>query len=441
MSENKSEQRRLEKEATKAELEQIRTQKGKKSRIQLISGIIFLLGMTVLVITLFLNFGDIKAISTTFHEVTHGNNWAWLLLAALMTIVYLLLWPLSLCIFSKALNLGSSFKDDYAIGETEHFYSGVTPFATGGQPFQVYSYKTIGVRARKSTGAVLATFAAHMIVTNIYAVAALCFFPFYIKGLASGALQELEWMNTGAFIGITSVGYFFNLFTLFFTFSVGVSNHVRNWTVGIMRHLAKGKLFGKWLTPKIADFENYCDNTQAGFKEILTHKKSFISAFFVRFAAMFCFYSIPYFLLRSFGATFGGGLNESLSFWVIFFSTSFAITAVVWVPTPGSTGGIDYMFAIVIGSLSASGLITGGSAGLSSLATSLMWRLFTYYFPLLVSFVFSAVFEISTARRLAKEVKLLGHEENALVGEEDDDEKEASPAIAPVEPSDPPKKE
>jgi uncharacterized protein (TIRG00374 family) len=441
MKENKFEERHEEVEATKIELQQIRAQKGKKSRIQLISGIIFLLGMTVLVISLFLNFGDIKAISETFQEVTHGNNWAWLLMAAFLIIVYLLLWPLSLCIFSKALNLGSSFKDDYAIGETEHFYSGVTPFATGGQPFQVYSYKTIGVRARKSTGAVLATFAAHMIVTNIYAIAALCFFPFYIKGLASGALKELSWMNTGAFIAITSIGYFFNLFTLFFTFSVGVSNHVRNWTVGIMRHLAKGKLLGKWLTPKIADFENYCDNTQAGFKEILTHKKSFISAFFVRFVAMFCFYSIPYFLLRSFGATFGDGLNGSISFWVIFFSTSFAITAVVWVPTPGSTGGIDYMFAIVIGSLSASGLIASGSAGLSSLATSLMWRLFTYYFPLIVSFVFSAAFEISAARRLAKEVKLLGHEENALTGTEEPSKEEATPSAEAKEPVDPSKKE
>ena len=127
--------------------------------------------------------------------------------------------------------------------------------------------------------------------------------------------------------------------------------------------------------------------------------------------AVGCFYAIPYFLLKAFGASFP---NESLAFWILFFATSFAITAVVWLPTPGTTGGIDYMFAIVIASLLAEGLIVPGADGLSSLATSLMWRLFTYYFPLFVSFDVSLVFSLKVAHQMKKKILLLEEKEKLL---------------------------
>lgn len=394
----------------------VRKQRQKQNRSKLIFSLIVLIALTALVIVLFVNFGDIRNFSLTFHEITQNNNWVWLFCAFLLIVAYLVLYPFSLYVFCHALKIQASFSDTYEIGMSEHFYSGVTPFATGGQPFQVYFFKNVGVPTDQSTGAVLATFGAHLIVTNIYAIISLFFFPYFIKGLQMGALKDIEWMNTSAFVAVVAVGYFFNLLTLAFTFLVGANDHMKNGIVKIMVALARIPFLKKMLEKQIPTFTAYCDNTQKGFHEILSHKKHFILSCLIRFVTMFCYYAIPYFLLKGLGAGFA---DNAASFWVVFFSTSFAITAVVWVPTPGATGGLDYMFAIVIGSLTASGLITSGAAGLSSLAASLLWRMFTYYFPLLVSFVISLIFELKVARRMTENLHQLERQEKELSPDEE----------------------
>jgi uncharacterized protein (TIRG00374 family) len=401
-------------EETKQELALIRKQRKQQNRAKLIFSLIILICLTAMVISLFLNFGDIKQMSATFQSVAHGNNWVYIFVAFILIVIYLVLWPLSLYVFCHALKIQASFRDVCEIGEAEHFYNGVTPFATGGQPFQVYFFRNIGVSTAQSTGAVLATFGTYLLVTNIYAVIALCFYPFYIQGLAQGALKDLEWMNVTAFAVITGIGYFFNLLTMIFTFLVGANNKTKNVIVALMSKLCRISFLKKKLEKQIPVFTAYCDNTQAGFHEILSHKHHFWLSFLIRFIAVGCFYAIPFFILKAFGAEFG---NDVLAFWVVFFSTSFAITAVVWVPTPGSTGGVEYMFAIVIGSVVAGGFLLGGSENISAFATSLLWRMFTYYFPLLVSFIVSAVFEIRVARRMSQSMRLLDQKEQSLTPE------------------------
>jgi uncharacterized protein (TIRG00374 family) len=398
-------------EETKEELALIRKQRKQQNRAKLIFSAIILVCLTVMVISLFLNFGDIKQMSATFQSVANGNNWVYLFVAFIMIVIYLVLWPLSLYVFCHALKIEASFRDVCEIGEAEHFYNGVTPFATGGQPFQVYFFRNIGVSTAQSTGAVLATFGTYLLVTNIYAILALCFYPFYVQGLAQGALKDLEWMNVTAFAIISGIGYFFNLLTMIFTFLVGANNKTKNVIVALMSKLCRISFLKKKLEKQIPVFTAYCDNTQAGFHEILSHKHHFWLSFIIRFVAVGCFYAIPFFILKAFGAQFG---NDVLAFWVVFFSTSFAITAVVWVPTPGSTGGVEYMFAIVIGSVVAGGFLVGGTENISAFATSLLWRMFTYYFPLLVSFIVSAIFEIRVAKRMRQSTRILDEKERSL---------------------------
>ena len=101
---------------------------------------IFLGLMTILVVILLFSLGDIQNIAAKFGEIANGNNWVWLIGAFGLCIAYFALWPLSQCIYGKALKVNASFTDSYLIGSSEHFYNGITPFAAGGQPFQIYSY-------------------------------------------------------------------------------------------------------------------------------------------------------------------------------------------------------------------------------------------------------------------------------------------------------------
>jgi uncharacterized protein (TIRG00374 family) len=397
----------------------IRKSRDKKSHVQLISGIIFTVAMTALIISLILSFGDMKDISDTFASIAKGNNWVYLLIAFFLTLGYFVFWPFSLISYKHALSIKCSFWDMYAIGDSEHFYNDVTPSYSGGQPFQIFAMKSIGIDTGKATGAILATFATYLLVTNIFCLVALIFFPYYMQGFSNSAepMVLFKWTVTPvAFVWIVGVGYFMNLMTLVCTFALGLSKHVRKWIISFALWLTKFKLARKFLRKLIPTFIRYCKNAQLAFKEITTHKKHFLVAFLARLASMVCYYSIPFFLLKAVGVSFD---NVALGFWLVFFGTSFAITAVCWLPTPGSTGGVEIAFAIVMTSLLyVPGVVSQGTSGISgnsALIVSLLWRCFTYYFILFLSLIVSLAFQIRLQKRLRKERKELTYAGDKLL--------------------------
>ena len=105
---------------------------------------------------------------------------------------------------------------------------------------------------------------------------------------------------------------------------------------------------------------------------------------------------IPFFILKAVGLNVG---YEKLI--LVLFSTSFAINAVVWVPTPGGVGGIEYAFIIVIAAVTTA--IQGDVN-----AAVLIWRMLTYYLILFISFGANAIFEGISSHRMNKETKEKG---------------------------------
>jgi len=396
------------------DLASLKSRQKSKNRLKTAGEILFLAGLTALVLILFFQFGDLATMAATFQEIALGTHWVWLSAAFLLLIVYLALWPLSLRSFTKALKIDCSFRNVYDIGNSEHFYNGVTPFALGGQPLQVYFLKSAGAETSAATGAVLATFAVHLFVSNVFAIAALFFYPYFFKGISMGA-AGLGWIGT-AFPWVVGAGYFMNFLTLVLTISIGTSRHLKNGIVKVMKWLANLKFLRKTLLKRIPTFEKYCNDTQLAFRELLRHPKAAAWACLWRFIADLAYYAIPFFLLLSVGADFSA--NPLLSFWLVLFGTSFAITSVVWIPTPGSTGGVDYAFAIVVASLAYSeigGAVFQGNASFEAAkVVSLLWRMQTFYLVLFISFGFSLSFQLRNERRQRRELKELDGKTSAL---------------------------
>lgn len=399
----------------RADLQSIKEKKGKNNRTQIIMGVIFTTGMTVLVFLLFFSLDDIAKIGETFSKVAVGNNWLFLLAAFALLLVYFLLWPTSLVQYSRALGIRAKNADIFCVGASEHFYNDVTPSATGGQPFQIYAMKSIGIDTGKATGAVLATYATYLIVTNLYAFAALIFFPYFIKGIESSNVVVLNWrVPSDAFIWIVAVGYAMNALNLLFTVLLGTSTKIRNLIIWAALLLSKLKLCGKLIRKQLPRFIEFCRNSQLAFKEITTHRHHFFKAFLSRFIAMGAYYAIPFFLILAFGLPLE---NAAVAFFAILFGTSFAITAVCWLPTPGTAGGIEIVFAVVLNSLAYMPNVIKGDFIISSIsfeAIALMWRLFTYYLIIILSLAVSMTFQIRVQRRLKREKQELQAQEGAL---------------------------
>lgn len=345
-------------------------QQGKKpvSHKKTILSILVVLLITAVVFIVFFNFNDFNK-TWDLLKTVDGVEMA---KAVLCLFIYALLWPMSLCFIAKQNKFAAHFADVYMIGESEHFFNAITPFATGGQPIQIYLFTQRDIKAGDSTGIIVSNFIAFMIASNIFAIGSLVFYGKFSENFESST----AWM-----IGL---GFAMNLFTLVFMILIATCKFVRDFLKKCLEKLCKIKFIGKHLTKAIPAFEKYCENAQSAAKRIFSHMTSFIGAILLKMLALLFYYAIPYFILKALGADFTFKIMP-----YIILASSFAITTMVWVPTPGGTGGIEFAFttiftASLFGELSSDIGVTG----------MLLWRALTYYLLMLVSGLAYILFEV-----------------------------------------------
>lgn len=344
---------------------------------KIISWILVVLLLSAVTFTLLFSFEDMGEVI----KVMQNANLKFIGIAILCLLIYTIIWPLSLCLISRAKkNMQNHFIDSYLIGYTEHFFNGITPFSTGGQPIQVYLFTKRKVSAADSTGLILTNFVAYMIATNIFAIAAL----FYYSTFASNFNASTIWM--------VGLGFAMNFFTLVFMILMATCKFIRDFFKKVLLSLCRIKFIGKFLTKLVPVFDKYCENAQTASKEIFSNKWYFFIAILIRGISLFFYYAIPFFILKSLGVDLA---LETLP--IIMLATAFAITTMVWVPTPGGTGGIEIAFTFIFTTFA--GVTSAiGSAGM------VIWRGITYYFLMLISAISYIIFELKVKYDNKKEL-------------------------------------
>ncbi len=372
-----------EQEEIKEELSKLEDPTTKKSKKRLVSNVILLLLLTAVVVTLFLSLGELQEIAKTFSKIAEGNNYSWLLAGIGVSVLFFLIYPLPLVVLTHSYHRKTSSLDAYLIGANEHFFNGVTPFAAGGQPIQMYDFAKRGMRAGTATGLVLSNFIIYLTVLNAYEVLAFVFWGDFNDAIVSFCANVLQNPSIyPAFLVAVILGYVFNLGFLVFLYFLGLSKKLAGWLVNMARLLCKIKLVNRFLGPKIPSFEAYCENVQSVTREMFSHKGHVALAFFIKIIVYALYFSIPFFILRAVGIDIGWGLLPKTGF-----ATAFTSAAVCWVPTPGGTGGIEYAFSIVLGA------IAPGNFGQAQ-AVSLLWRMLSFYLIVLLSLICVIIFEV-----------------------------------------------
>ncbi|MGN0817895.1 MAG: lysylphosphatidylglycerol synthase domain-containing protein, partial [Candidatus Coproplasma sp.] len=159
--------------------------------------------LTVGILCIFLGINDFGETM----KVLGGADIKYVLIALALLALYAALTPLTTCMLTKAKGLNVGFGTTYSISMTEHFFNGITPFSTGGQPFQIYEFSRAKVKAADSTGTLLLNFIIMMIVTNAFAACSLIYYGRFIDG--NVAMQV-----------IAIVGFTMNALVLFFMISL-----------------------------------------------------------------------------------------------------------------------------------------------------------------------------------------------------------------------------
>ena len=325
---------------------------------------LFYAALTVAILAFVLSMNDIGEI----FGVLGGADVRYVLVALLFVLVYLALYPLTLCLLARSKGIPARFGDVYTIGMTEHFFNGITPFATGGQPFQAYALSKKKTTLADATGLLIMNFLIFMMVTNTYALLSLIYARDFIRSEGMGI--------------VAIVGFSANFLVLICTVILGTSRHVRGWIVSLMHLFSHIGFLHDYIEKRTAAFNEYTENTQKAFRALWRDKKTFALCYLTRFVTMFFYYAVTFFIIRALHLDIG---FDRLLFVVL--GSAFAVTTVVFVPTPGSSGGIEFAFSSIFASLAL------GAEGAVSYGGMLIWRLITYYFTILVSMLSYFFFE------------------------------------------------
>lgn len=343
------------------------------SRKSTIIKVIIVLIIAIFTVTTIFQMDDVGNILDTLKNVNVG----FLCVALGLLAVYIVLNPLTLHILSKKSDQKIKFRDNFMVGSIEFFFNGITPFAVGGQPFQVLSYKNLGVPVSKSTGLIMLNYVVYQM-----SICILCFLSlFYYDEFA-----DIQGVNV-----MLIAGFSINFIVLAVFMLLGLSKNARNVMIKIVELIFSIKFLRSKAEKTKVSFTKYCDDAQFVFKEIFNSIGYFISCLIIKIITLGIYFVIPLAILRALGVDVG------ISNWFfVICMTTFSVAMTCFIPTPGAAGGIEFAFMTIFAII----------PGVSAVAASgvLLWRFITYYCLMIFSFITYLVLGVVAKRRNANNV-------------------------------------
>ena len=249
---------------------------------------------------------------------------------------------------------------------TGFLYCNLTPFATGGQPAQIYQLSKLGVGVGDSCSFITVKSIIYQVMLTLASIFALILIGSFFMTKISyvGILFIIGFLCNNIFIGTILLICFKVRFTKRVCFSV-------------IKILDKIKFGNKKLIK----------NKKTTLKNCLKHIKTFYDSFSVikkspRLLLVCCgitliqlvaFYSIPYFVFKAFNAPQPEGVSTVFLYMICLNSMQNMITQ--FVPIPGAAGAAEGSLSLFLNVLYPKPLVFTGVV---------IWRFITYYFTIIV---------------------------------------------------------
>lgn len=301
------------------------------------------------------------ALKDDFNEIIKqilNINIGYFILAFLMVIIYWLLRSLALHIFTKKLKKDNRFLSSLQLMLRTQFFNAVTPFATGGQPYQIYYLVQNGLSTSLASSIILQNFIVYQIALvflGIVAVISNYFLDIFSK---VPLLQHL-----------VLIGFIANTFVIIIMFIVAFSTKFNKLFVSFgIKVLTKLKIV-KDKEAKLKEWDVHISKFHKSAEVLLENKLEFIKTILYNVLALMCLYSIPVVLL------YATGDFTSYNVFLAIITSAYVMLIGSFVPIPGGTGGLEYGFMAFYGNFI-------GGATLTTIM--LLWRFVTYYFGIIV---------------------------------------------------------
>ena len=318
----------------------------KKNKIKYIFN--FLLIAIVLSIVLYFSLKDnYQEIISTILKM----NYIWIFVAILALIIYRLCASLGHYYIIKANNGKVSYLKCFQINLMILFFHGITPFAGGGQPMEIYFLHKEGISVTKATNITLQNFIVYQIALIITGLIALIYNHIFNVFPNDSLIKYL-----------VVLGFTINTLVLVVTFILSFGKKTNKFIIEKGIHfLAKIKIIKEEKKTQ-EKCQKYLQSFHDNAIELKKNKKIVAFMVLINIIGLMTMYSMPYPILR------GMGININI-FEVI---TAIAYVMIIgsFVPIPGGTGGIEYSFIFFFQYLISGSILH---------AAMLVWRLISYY--------------------------------------------------------------
>lgn len=312
----------------------------------------------LIIITLLVLYFSLKDnFNETVTQIFTMNIW-YLLVAFILLILFWLFRSYPIYTFCKKINKDFKYLSAVQLTLRTQFFNAVTPFATGGQPYQIYHLKQLGIDYASSTSVVIQNFIVYQIALVFLGIVA----------LISNQIFDI-FKNAELLQHLIALGFIINALVIIIMFIVAFSKKLNKVIISFgIKVLTKLKIV-KDKEKKLKEWDEYINRFNKCANILLEDKKTFILNILYNFLALCSHYLIPLFILYSMGNfnAFTAGIS--------IVSCAYIMIIGSFVPIPGATGGIEFGFVQFFGNF-----ITGSKLS----AMMLVWRFITYYFGMIV---------------------------------------------------------
>ena len=289
-------------------------------------------------------------------------DWRWLFLGLLMMIIsFFLESAATYAMLNQADRKKTSVVALLRVPLLNQLGTGVTPFATGGQPAQLYGLTRSGVEAGRALSVILMKFLVYQVVVVV------CFVIGYF------AAEHFIYAQVDP------------TFATFIPFAIAIHAVVIVGIVLVMFWPALtirivdmvSPLFKKFMSEVryrrlIRTVKQKIDNFHQESRRVISSWESLLGGTFFTTLQLIVFYMIPYFVIRAFG-------YSETNPWLIVTLNIMIVMVISLFPIPGGVGGAELSFQLLF-----SPFVKNPA---TLILVILIWRLITYYFGLFAGIV------------------------------------------------------
>lgn len=264
---------------------------------------------------------------------------------------------LSMLLIARKFENKTSIKGIFRINVITHFFNGITPFASGGQPYQIYALRNEKIDVVDCTNICVQNFVAYQLALVLLGTTAIIinnifdFFP------------DIKILKL-----FVVIGYLVNLSVAGGLFAISFTQNFNRFVLKLIITLGSKLKIVKDKEATIERFNSHVSRFHNSTKLLLKDKKNLVKIVLCNLMGLICHYSVPLAVLYSMGDFTSFNLSISI------IASAYVMIIGAFIPLPGGTGGLEYSFMSFFGNFVSDGKLT---------VLMLIWRFVTYYFGMI----------------------------------------------------------